>query len=122
MTNLGASDPVVWVPKGWGGETIVVNSNEYCGKILHFVKGHRCSWHYHEIKDETFYVYKGAIELTYGETDDITDATTVVLAEGDKFHITRGLRHQMYALLNTELLEFSTRHYDEDSHRVEKGD
>ena len=93
MTNLGASDPVVWVPKGWGGETIVVNSNEYCGKILHFVKGHRCSWHYHEIKDETFYVYKGAIELTYGETDDITDATTVVLAEGDKFNITRGLRH-----------------------------
>ena len=41
-----------FVPKGWGFEKWIVNKPEYCGKLLYFVKGKRCSWHYHKIKDE----------------------------------------------------------------------
>jgi hypothetical protein len=33
-----------------------------------------------------------------------------------------GLRHQMLALEDTELFEFSTQHFDSDSHRIIKGD
>lgn len=42
--------------------------------------------------------------------------------KGDNFHIYRGLRHQMQALEDTELFEFSTQHFDSDSHRIIKGD
>jgi quercetin dioxygenase-like cupin family protein len=41
---------------------------------------------------------------------------------GEAFHVYRGLRHQMEALEDSELFEFSTEHFDEDSHRVIKGD
>lgn len=122
MKNSGASDPIVWIPKGWGGEKVIVNSDEYCGKILFFIKDRKCSWHFHLRKDETFYVRSGAIELLYGYDDQIEFADVVVLGEGDKFHLPRTMRHQMFALADTELFEFSTKHYDEDSYRLRKGD
>ena len=46
----------------------------------------------------------------------------IVLKPGDKFYVYRGLRHQMVALEDTELFEFSTQHFDDDSHRIFKGD
>jgi len=110
------------VPKGWGYEKWIVNKEEYCGKVLYFDKGKKCSWHYHKIKDEVFYVQSGRILLTYGQDDDIGLATKLVLEKGDNFHIPVGLRHQMKAMENTELFEFSTQHFDEDSYRIIKGD
>ena len=111
-----------FVPKGWGFEKWIVNTDEYCGKLLYFVKGKKCSWHYHVLKDETFYIQSGKILLKYSDDDIIDNAKELVLEKGDKFHVYRGLRHQMYALEDTELYEFSTQHFDSDSHRVQKGD
>jgi mannose-6-phosphate isomerase-like protein (cupin superfamily) len=110
------------VPKGWGFEKWIVNNEKYCGKILYIVKDHKCSWHYHKIKDETFYVQSGKIELRYGKDHDINMSTSVVLNKGDHFHIPVGLVHQMRAIEDTELFEFSTQHFDEDSIRILKGD
>jgi len=95
---------------------------KFFGKLLYFVKGKKCSWHYHILKDETFYIQSGKILLKYSEEDELANALEVVLNKGDKFHIYRGLRHQMIALEDTELFEFSTQHFDEDSIRLEKGD
>ena len=50
-----------FVKKGWGYEKWIVNKPEYCGKLLFFEKGKRCSWHYHELKDEVFYVQSGKL-------------------------------------------------------------
>tara|TARA_R100001594_G_scaffold146264_2_gene197455 strand:- start:1323 stop:1670 length:348 start_codon:yes stop_codon:yes gene_type:complete len=111
-----------FVPKGWGFEKWIVNCEEYCGKLLYMVKGKRCSWHYHVLKDEVFYVQSGKILLRYSNGDNIEMAKTVVLEKGDNFHVCRGLRHQMQALEDTELFEFSTQHFDSDSHRIQKGD
>ena len=111
-----------FVPKGWGFEKWIVNTEEYCGKLLYFVKGKKCSWHYHKLKDETFYIQSGKILLKYSDSDDISDVNEIILNKGDKFHIYRGLRHQMFALEDTELFEFSTQHFDEDSYRLERGD
>jgi mannose-6-phosphate isomerase-like protein (cupin superfamily) len=47
------------VDKGWGYEKWIVNKEEYCGKLLFFNKDKRCSWHYHKIKDEVFYLQSG---------------------------------------------------------------
>ena len=113
---------IKFVPKGWGFEKWIVNKEEYCGKLLYFVKGKKCSWHYHKIKDETFYVQSGKLILFYGEDDDINSAQKRVLKKGDHFHVSVGLRHRMYALEDTELFEFSTKHFDEDSYRVIAGD
>tara|TARA_R110000744_G_scaffold78329_2_gene154434 strand:+ start:40 stop:399 length:360 start_codon:yes stop_codon:yes gene_type:complete len=111
-----------FVPKGWGFEKWIVNNEEYCGKLLYFVKGKRCSWHYHILKDEVFYIQSGKMLVKYSESDDIDKAEELILEKGDNFHIYRGLRHQMIALEDTELFEFSTQHFDSDSHRIMKGD
>ena len=57
------------VPKGWGFEKWIVNNEKYCGKILYIVKDRKCSWHYHKIKDETFYVQSGKIILYHSKID-----------------------------------------------------
>lgn len=110
------------VNKGWGYEKIIVNNEKYCGKILFFNKNKRCSWHFHLIKHETFYLQSGRLLLKYGENDNIKEAKEIILSPGDKFEIPVGLRHQMIALETSELFEFSTQHFEEDSIRVEKGD
>ena len=119
---MKASSEIKFVPKGWGFEKWIVNCEKYCGKLLYFVKGKKCSWHYHKLKDEVFYIQSGKILLRYSDHDDIHNSETIILEKGDKFHIPIGLRHQMFALEDTELFEFSTQHFDSDSHRVLKGD
>ena len=110
------------VPKGWGHEKWIVNNEKYCGKLLFIEKGKRCSWHYHKIKDETFYLQSGLISLYYGFEEDIGKAEMIVLEPGDKFYVPTGLKHQMVALLDSELFEFSTQHFDSDSIRIHRGD
>ena len=114
--------PINFVPKGWGFEKWIVNNEEYCGKLLYFVKGKKCSWHYHKLKDEVFYVHSGKLLVKYSNRDDLENADEVILNKGDNFHVYRGLRHQMIALEDTELYEFSTQHFDDDSYRIIKGD
>ena len=114
--------PDIFVPKGWGFEKWIVNKKEYCGKLLYFVKGRKCSWHYHKNKDETFYVLSGRIVVNYSHNDNLDAATSVILNKGENFYVPPGLRHQMIALEDTELFEFSTQHFDEDSYRIKKGD
>ena len=111
-----------FVPKGWGFEKWIVNKEEYCGKLLYFVKGKRCSWHYHKLKDEVFYIQSGKVVVTFSDNDDIDKAKKLIMERGDSFHVYRGLRHQIQALEDTELYEFSTQHFDSDSHRILKGD
>ena len=110
------------VPKGWGYERWIVNCEEYCGKLLFFNAGKKCSWHYHVLKDEVFYLQSGKMLIKYSEFDDISLAKELILNPGDNFHVFRGLRHRMIALEDSELFEFSTQHFDSDSYRVEKGD
>ena len=117
-----AGEPIKFVPKGWGFEKWIVNCEKYCGKILFIAKDKKCSWHYHDKKDEVFYVQSGKIQISYGWTDDIETSTTKILERGDKFHVPIGMRHQMYGLEDTELFEFSTEHFDSDSIRVTPGD
>lgn len=110
------------VEKGWGWEDWIWNSHLYCGKILFFKAGKRCSYHYHKIKDETFYLQSGKLLVRYGLDDDISSAKEVTLSPGDSFSVPIGLRHQMMGLEDSELFEFSSTHYEDDSYRIIKGD
>ena len=102
--------------------------------MLFFQKGKRFSLHYHAIKDETFYVYEGLLEIvvyTNPELDDKiaswddlldSDVEVIVLEPGDAFHVPTQMRHTARALLPTTVFEFSTEHFEEDSFRIIKGD
>jgi len=116
------SSKIKHVPKGWGYEKWIVNKAEYCGKLLFFEKGKKCSWHHHKIKDEVFYLQSGKLLVKYSDQDDIEKAQELILYPGENFYVYPGLRHQMHALEASELFEFSTQHFDEDSHRIIKGD
>jgi len=112
--------PVEIVPKGWGKEIIFVNNDEYCGKLLCFEKGKKFSMHYHIKKKETWYVSKGSFILIWIETENgITH--TEYLKVGDVITNERGEPHQLIALEDAEVFEVSTKHYDEDSFRIWKG-
>jgi quercetin dioxygenase-like cupin family protein len=108
------------VPKGWGEEEWIVNNDLYCGKILRFQKGKRCSYHYHKIKNETFYLSKGRIEVSLGRVDYVLEKFQMKV--GDSLDIPVGLVHSVLALEDSEIIEFSTHHEDSDSYRVIKGD
>ena len=120
--KTASTQKIKFVPKGWGFEKWIHNTKLYCGKLLYFVKGRKCSWHYHKIKDEVFYVQSGKIIVRYSDEDSLEDAEELILGPGDNFHVYTGLRHQMEAIEDTELFEFSTQHFDSDSHRIVKGD
>ena len=115
------------VSKGWGHELWIVNKPEYCGKLLYIEKGKRCSWHYHKIKDEVFYLQSGKILIRFSDDDELYRDGLIatkekILYPGENFHVYIGLRHQMVALEDSELFEFSTQHFDSDSYRIIKGD
>lgn len=112
--------PVEIVPKGWGKEIIFVNNDEYCGKLLCFEKDKKFSMHYHIKKKETWYVSKGSFILIWVETDSGTTHTEY-LKVGDVITNERGEPHQLIALEDAEVFEVSTKHYDQDSFRMWKG-
>jgi len=111
---------ITYVSKGWGFEKIITNTEKYCCKILHFHKNKQCSYHYHRLKDELFYVLSGKLSIRYGEGDEIEFSK--ILNAGDSFHVPIGMRHQMFAIEETDLLEVSTQDFTDDSYRIIKGD
>ena len=114
--------PMKYVQKGWGYEKWIINKEEYCGKLLFFRSGKQCSWHYHKKKDEVCYLQSGKMIVRYSDGDNPEIADESLLEPGQNFYVYPGLRHQMYALEDSELYEFSTQHFDEDSYRIRKGD
>ena len=115
MTEIKPTD-MNFVSKRWGWELWICNTELYCGKILFIKQGRYCSFHYHEKKDEVLHVQSGKIWMTYQDEEESRIAK--ILPAGHAFHVTPGMRHQMEAIEDTYIIEFSTQHFDEDSYRV----
>ena len=107
------------VEKTWGYELWIHNDTDYCGKLLVFTKsGNKFSMHYHMIKDETWYVQKGAFQFDWIDTENGERCYTQI-QEGDVIEIKKGLPHQLTALTEeATIFEVSTQHFDEDSYRI----
>jgi mannose-6-phosphate isomerase-like protein (cupin superfamily) len=114
--------PVRIVPKGWGREVWLVNNELYCGKILEILKGKRCSLHFHKLKTESFFLRAGRLRVYVKESPTAATLEQFELSAGECMDIPRGLVHQMEALEDSELFEFSTQHFDSDSNRLVAGD
>lgn len=110
------------VGRSWGEEDWICNSELYCGKRLIIDPGKRGSMHFHLKKHETMYVASGrlTIEMIDPET---TARYSHVLRPGESIVIPQG---QVHSLVNYDdqeavvMFEFSTKHEESDSYRVEK--
>jgi quercetin dioxygenase-like cupin family protein len=108
-----------YVSKSWGWELHICNNERYCGKKLFIKQGLWLSFHHHNIKDEVLYVESGKIWFNHDETESNVDLVeSDLLTVGHAFHVVPGVRHQMHAIEDTMLIEFSTQHFDEDSIRT----
>ena len=112
-----------FVKKTWGHEIWFANVNEekvsYCGKKIFVVHGEWSSegaYHYHKIKDETFYVIDGYLHLDYVSAGD---HTFKILGPGELFRIKPYIKHRFTS--ETEygciFMEVSSFHSDNDSYR-----
>ena len=99
------------VPKIWGEEQWLVNNEKYCGKRMLIKEGYYCSYHNHKIKEETFYVLDGALEV-------IKEGQYLIIKAGETLHLKPGEYHSFRALKDTTFFEFSTQHLDEDNYRL----
>lgn len=112
---MNATESVPAVPrlvtKPWGHELIWAHTDRYVGKVLHVLAGHSLSLQYHERKDETIHLLRGAMKFFVGPSVD--SLQEIVLREGDSFHIVPGTVHRMEAVTDIDILEASTPDLDD---------
>jgi len=125
---LRENENIQVVPKGWGEERWLHNDELYCGKILVLKQGKHCSLHYHKLKTETFYIASGRLKMELTSLEQAGRQPPEInevfeLGAGEAILLRPGMVHRFTGLAEvTEIFEFSTQHFDADSHRVVKGD
>lgn len=115
--NKKTVDDVKLVEKWWGYESIYVNNDLYCGKIL---TCNRDKWsskgkfHYHKIKTETFIGLEGKTLLQIKDGDTTWET---IIFRGESFTIPPKTKHRFMALTEqSKFIEVSSHHEDSDSY------
>ena len=107
------------VEKLWGWERWIENNELYCLKELVCTGGiwtSKGKYHYHPIKDETFYIVEGQLEL------DI-EGTASIFSKGDVIRIKPNTKHRFRSRgAHCKFMEVSTTHCDTDSIRCKLED
>lgn len=88
--------------KPWGYERPIAEFQGLFLKELFLRKGKSSSRHYHEEKDEFFYIVKGQVRVLLADKE-------VFLAAGDTLHIPPGQEHRIEPIQDTLILELGTR-------------
>ena len=104
------SDIVNRVEKPWGYELHWAKTDRYVGKILHVTAGHALSLQYHNVKDETIYLYAGRM-LFEIERDGVLMRHE--MRPGDTVHVVPKTVHRMTAIEDCDILEVSTPELDD---------
>ena len=113
-----------FVKKSWGWELWFANVQDgpdYCGKVL-YVEHDKWSsegrYHYHKVKDETFFVVEGALHLVYFD-EDTQMPTHEILKANETFRVKPGVKHKFTSaeVTGCKFIEVSTFHSDNDSYR-----
>jgi mannose-6-phosphate isomerase-like protein (cupin superfamily) len=110
-----------FVKKGWGHEYIFATNDKYCGKLLKFNKNARFSMHFHDEKDETWFVMEGSFLVRYINTLN-ADVNEITLNMGDTWRNEPLEPHQIICLEEGTIIEVSTPDSVEDNYRVWPGD
>lgn len=110
-----------FVEKGWGHEYIFVTNDKYCGKLLKFNKDAKFSMHFHNEKDETWFVLSGKFIVKYIDTTNAS-VHEHELNPNDVWRNMPLFPHQVICLEEGVLIEVSTPDSVEDNYRVMPGD
>ncbi len=107
------------VKKPWGEEIWFAQTNNYMGKILIIEPNQRVSRHFHDIKEETLYVWEGKVKVNRRRRGDKQGSGRWVMP-GGKFHLNPGDIHTFQAAIGQRavLFEVSTP-FPEDSIRIQ---
>jgi mannose-6-phosphate isomerase len=100
------------VDKPWGSELIWAESEHYAGKILFVKAGESLSLQYHEVKDESWYVFEGRAKLELGRAGE-GRVEEVEITVGQAFRFRPGTVHRVTGIEDTRILEVSTAHLDD---------
>ena len=107
------------VDKYWGDMKTLFENDTHTVKRIFMKKGTQSSMEYHIAKQEAYYIESGILKV--GTRIGRAKNTSVMLEQGDIFHIPVGFMHMRIALEDTVIIEFSTLDDDADSHLVEDG-
>ena len=112
-------EPLKVVNKYWGDMKTLFENNLYTVKRIFMRANTQSSMEYHVKKQESYYIESGKLKI--GTRIGRAKNTSLILNEGDVFHIPVGFMHMRIALEDTVIIEFSTLDDDGDSHLVEDG-
>jgi dTDP-4-dehydrorhamnose 3,5-epimerase-like enzyme len=103
------------------GEFVQISYKEEIRHLALFEirKGFSRGNHYHEVKEEIFYVVSGKMRALFLDMDDL-QKEEFVLEMGDKIRIKPRCAHIFYGLEDTRVVEYSPQIFDpQDSYRVD---
>jgi sialic acid synthase SpsE len=92
------------------GATIISYLNrEYCKKLIVVLPGQVHPEQYHQLKEETFIIQ-------YGEMELVLDDVARICRPGDIITVERGVRHKFSSQTGAVIEEISSTHYRDDSY------
>jgi sialic acid synthase SpsE/mannose-6-phosphate isomerase-like protein (cupin superfamily) len=94
--------------KEFGAVLVTVLNRDYCKKILVLLPGQKHPAHFHKIKEESFIVLNGDLELTL-------DGVTNYLNVGDVATVNVGVQHELFSKNGCVVEEISTKYLEDDS-------
>jgi len=103
------------------GEFVQVAYQEVMHHLAAFEirKGFSRGNHYHEKKEEIFYIFQGKIKASFLDMDTL-QREEKVLQKGDKIRVDPYCGHLFYGLEDTFVVEYSPQVYNkEDSYRID---
>jgi len=108
--------------KKWGTEEWIVN-DEYCGKVLTFLKGMTSSIHYHKNKKETFFIILGGAYIESSPVKDFMKnrkfVKRVTLHKWMSFTLPPFTVHRITCFRSRSVIvEISNHHKNSDVYRI----
>ena len=107
------------IEKYWGYITTIFATDEFTLKEIFMKSNTQSSLEYHVNKEEFYYIQSGKLKV--GMRIGRAKHKSVILKQGDVFHIPPGLMHMRIALEDTIIIEWSNKDDDSDSNIVEDG-
>jgi mannose-6-phosphate isomerase len=93
------------VEKPWGYELHWARTEKYVGKLIHVNKGHALSLQYHNIKDETIFLWAGKLLFEIEINGALSGRE---MLPGESVHIIPKTVHRMTAIEDSDIFEVST--------------
>lgn len=100
--------------KPWG-ETVVWHTFQSIhGKVITIHRGHRTSLKYHTVKNEVFFILRGVVKITHGNSKTLKNEEkhpykVSLLKAGDIFNVQSECPYRIEAIEEAEIIEVGDR-------------